>query len=134
MSAQPPGLSQHSNKIHITEWPKFCAGLYISVALSSKSQQKIMNNYNFLMFITNRGANYMQQSPSEANSSSASQKIPYILWNPKFRSSARLIQSMLSRPTCSTSIKITRHNKILIMKDKHSTDLPKIYALSTSVH
>jgi len=26
----------------------------------------------------------MQQSPSEANSSSASQEIPWILWNPKF--------------------------------------------------
>jgi hypothetical protein len=80
------------------------------------------------MFITNRGANYTQQSPSEANSSSASQEIPYILWNPKFRSWARLTQSMLSRPTCLTSIKITQHNKILIMKDKHSTDLwPKIF-------
>jgi len=37
------------------------------------------------MFITNGGATYMQQSPSEANSSSASQEIPWILWNPKFR-------------------------------------------------
>jgi len=37
------------------------------------------------MFIVNRGANYTQQSPSEANSSSAGQEILWILWNPKFR-------------------------------------------------
>ena len=83
MLAKSAGFSEHSNKAHITELPKFCKSLYILVDLQASQSRKLQINYNFLMFITNGGANYMQQSPSEANSSSASQEIPWIWWNPK---------------------------------------------------
>jgi hypothetical protein len=47
MSLCLAGLSEHSNKTHITELPKFCASLYIMVASASKSQEKTINKLQF---------------------------------------------------------------------------------------
>lgn len=41
MLAQPAGLSEHSNKTHITELPKFCTNLYILVDMQASHSRKL---------------------------------------------------------------------------------------------
>jgi len=65
-----------------TKCVSVACGRTVSVALNLKllSHQKIVS----ATAVIAAPSNCMQQSPSEADSSSASQEISHILWNPKF--------------------------------------------------